>query len=192
MNKLFTGSFLLLAITLLPSNANSNTISKLSLTDEEIIKMFNTGLSDPIDEIRRTCRTLVNKFGADEIKSQLRGLIDNVRPSNIEDRDYFYHNVSKIIKNREKLFLTLQNWGWKTYESGANFLFTRPVDSFGNYGASIAKKAFEFLRENQIFIRYFPEHDLTSSYLRISIGKQEELDMLTECLQKWQTIDQRV
>ncbi|MEK9793273.1 MAG: hypothetical protein VW416_01295 [Gammaproteobacteria bacterium] len=90
MNKLFTGSFLLLAITLLPSNANSNTISKLSLTDEEIIKMFNTGLSDPIDEIRRTCRTLVNKFGADEIKSQLRGLIDNVRPSNIEDRDYFY------------------------------------------------------------------------------------------------------
>ncbi|MEK9906423.1 MAG: hypothetical protein VW540_01375, partial [Gammaproteobacteria bacterium] len=90
MNKLFTGSFLLLAITLLPSNANSNTISKLSLTDEEIVKMFNTGLADPIDEIRRTCRTLVNKFGADEIKSQLRGLIDNVRPSNIEDRDYFY------------------------------------------------------------------------------------------------------
>ena len=119
-------------------------------------------------------------------------LAQYIAETSLKDRDYFSNNLSKIIKNREKLFLTLQNWGWKTYESGANFLFTRPVDSFGNYGASIAKKAFEFLRENQIFIRYFPEHDLTSSYLRISIGKQEELDMLTECLQKWQTIDQRV
>ena len=95
MNKLFTGSFLLLAITLLPSNANSNTISKLSLTDEEVIKMFNTGLSDPDDEIRRTCRTLVKEFGADEIKSQLRELIDNVRPSNIRDRDYIYLDDSE-------------------------------------------------------------------------------------------------
>ena len=90
MNKLFTVLFLLLGITLLPSNANSNTISKLSLTDEEVVKMFNTGLSDPDDEIRRTCRTLVKEFGEDEIKSQLRRLIDNVRPSNIRTRTYIY------------------------------------------------------------------------------------------------------
>ena len=90
MNKLFTVSFLLLAITLLQSNANSNTISKLSLTDKEIVKMFNTGLIELDDEIRRTCRTLVNKFGTDEIKSQLRGLIDNVRPLNIRTSTYIY------------------------------------------------------------------------------------------------------
>ena len=90
MNKLFTVSFLLLAITLLQSNANSNTISKLSLTDKEIVKMFNTGSIELDDEIRRTCRTLVNKFGTDEIKSQLRGLIDNVRPLNIRTSTYIY------------------------------------------------------------------------------------------------------
>jgi len=119
-------------------------------------------------------------------------LAQYIAVTSLKDRDYFHHNVSKIKKNREKLFLTLQNWGWKTYESGANFLFTRPVDNLGNYGAPIAKKAFEFLTHKQIYVRYFPRHDLTSSYLRISIGKQRELDMLTECLQKWQMIDQRV
>jgi len=90
INKSLTVLFILLAVTLQPSNANSNTISKLSLTDKEIVKMINTGLIDPDDEIRRTCRTLVNEFGADEIKSQLRGLLDNVRPSNIRDRKYIY------------------------------------------------------------------------------------------------------
>ena len=52
--------------------------------------MFNTGLYDPDDEIRRTCRTLVDKFGADKIKSQLKGLLDNIRPSNIRTRDYIF------------------------------------------------------------------------------------------------------
>ena len=124
MNKLFTGSFLLLAITLLPSNANSNTISKLSLTDEEIVKMINTGLIDPDDEIRRTCRTLVNEFGADEIKSQLRGLLDNIRPSNIRDRDYIY-----LDDNSKKLDIYPSQYD--TYDFCIAMLDSYGGDSFG-------------------------------------------------------------
>ncbi len=108
----------------------------------------------------------------------------------LEDQNYFRHNVNKIISLRDRLNDQFKMWKWHTYKSGANFLFTCPVDSFGNKGKTVAKNAFEFLKNNQIFVRYFPLHSLTSSYLRISIGKEEEMDILLETLKKWQKKEQ--
>jgi hypothetical protein len=66
----------------------------------------------------------------------------------------------------------------ETYQSGANFLFTRPTDLRGLFGEQVAFNLFNFLNDNNVLIRYFPQNPLTSSFVRISIGKQEEMDML--------------
>jgi histidinol-phosphate/aromatic aminotransferase/cobyric acid decarboxylase-like protein len=90
---------------------------------------------------------------------------------------------------REKIYHTFIEWNWKTYESGANFLFTRPINSKGLYGEEIALNLFNFLSANNVLIRYFPNNAQTSSFLRISIGKQEEMDMLLDLINKWKKTD---
>jgi histidinol-phosphate/aromatic aminotransferase/cobyric acid decarboxylase-like protein len=40
-------------------------------------------------------------------------------------------------------------------------------------------------------IRYFPQHELTSSYVRISIGNRQEMDILFERLIKWKNQEQQ-
>ena len=50
---------------------------------------------------------------------------------------------------------------------------------------------FDFLNENNVLIRYFPQNPLTSSFVRISIGKQEEMDMLLDLISKWKIKDQQ-
>ena len=110
----------------------------------------------------------------------------------LNDRDYFSETKTKIINSREKLYSKFKEWGWDTYKSGANFLFTRPVDNNGNSGKDIAQSLFNFLQHHQIFTRYFPAHILTEPYLRISIGKEREMDMLVTKLIQWQTKDLQV
>jgi histidinol-phosphate aminotransferase len=109
----------------------------------------------------------------------------------LQDRDYFLETKTKIINSREKLYSQFKDWGWDTYSSGANFLFTRPVDMNGNTGKNIARDLFNFLQKNQIFTRFFPSHILTESYLRISIGKEKEMDMLVIKLIQWQSKDRQ-
>ena len=84
----------------------------------------------------------------------------------------------EIIAVREKAYETFTDWNWETYQSGANFLFTRPTDLRGLFGEQVAFNLFNFLNDNNVLIRYFPQNPLTSSFVRISIGKQEEMDML--------------
>ena len=62
----------------------------------------------------------------------------------------------------------------------------------GNTGKNIARDLFNFLQKNQIFTRFFPLHMLTESYLRISIGKEKEMDMLVTKLIQWQSKDRQI
>jgi histidinol-phosphate aminotransferase len=107
----------------------------------------------------------------------------------LNDREYFEKTKNNILSVREKIYHTFIEWNWKTYESGANFLFTRPINSKGLYGEEIALNLFNFLSANNVLIRYFPNNAQTSSFLRISIGKQEEMDMLLDLINKWKKTD---
>lgn len=110
----------------------------------------------------------------------------------LKDRGYFEKTKKNIISTREKTYQIFTDWNWETYQSGANFLFTRPMDSTGLFGEAIAHNLFNFLNDNNVLIRYFPKNPLTSSYLRISIGKQEEMDMLIDLISKWKIKDQQL
>ena len=123
-------------------------------------------------------------YNVDRIAQYIAGI-------SLQDRDYFLETKTKIINSREKLYSQFKDWGWDTYSSGANFLFTRPVDMNGNTGKNIARDLFNFLQKNQIFTRFFPSHILTESYLRISIGKEKEMDMLVIKLIQWQSKDRQ-
>ncbi len=105
----------------------------------------------------------------------------------LEDRSYFNDIINKIISVREKTYNILIDWQWNTYQSGANFLFTRPVDFDGSTGQQVAEGLYKFLNRKNVFVRYFPDDPLTSSFLRISIGKDEEMDMLINLLRIWKS-----
>lgn len=105
----------------------------------------------------------------------------------LNDRKYFHQNIKKIIHSRDQVFAKFEEWGWNTYNSGANFLFTRPADKDGNIGRAVASDLFSFLQREHIHVRYFPQHSLTECYLRISIGKEKEMDMLINKIIRWQS-----
>jgi histidinol-phosphate aminotransferase len=44
---------------------------------------------------------------------------------------------------------------------------------------------YRFLNDHKILVRYFPSHDLTSSFLRISVGSDPEMLALLEIIELW-------
>jgi len=108
----------------------------------------------------------------------------------LKDRTYFEQTRDSIVKEREKFSFLLDEWGWKTCPSGANFLFTKPIDSKGRTGPEVATDLYDYLTSKNVLIRYFPQHELTSSYLRISIGNAVDMNILVERIIEWKTQEQ--
>tara|TARA_A100001015_G_scaffold179961_1_gene200179 strand:- start:1030 stop:2130 length:1101 start_codon:yes stop_codon:yes gene_type:complete len=104
----------------------------------------------------------------------------------IKDQEYFTFTKSEILKQRDLLLANFNEWGWKTIPSGANFLFTQPLNRDSQSDPKVARDLYEFLSKNEILVRYFPLNSLTSSYLRISIGKPTEMSILVEKIKQWQ------
>ena len=75
--------------------------------------------------------------------------------------------------------------GWHTTESQANFIFTEPVKKGGKSGKETAQSLYQYLEKNNIFVRYFPNHRLTQSKIRISIGTQNN-EHLFQHIKQWQ------
>ncbi len=126
------------------------------------------------------------------------GILDRVRDSYnvnrlsqvaaqaaLEDQDYYRAIVSKLAATRD---FYAQEWtqrGWFTYPSQTNFLFVEPRTAAGEAGPAVAKAAYDFLYAHKVLVRYFPSHALTASFLRISVGSDEEMLVLEETLQAW-------
>jgi histidinol-phosphate aminotransferase len=110
--------------------------------------------------------------------------------ASLTDRNYFRQTRDLILKERKKFLSQLNEWEWKTCESGANFLFTKPIDSKGRTSPKVAANLYEYLTSKNILIRYFPQHELTSSYVRISIGNEPDMNILLERLIEWKTQEQ--
>ncbi len=103
----------------------------------------------------------------------------------IEDRAYFTKTRKDIIDSRELLYSVLKGWGWRTIPSSTNFIFTQPIDKYGKTGKAEAQGMFDYLERNGILVRYFASNSLTNSYVRISIGKPEEITMLINKIKEW-------
>ncbi len=94
----------------------------------------------------------------------------------IRDEDYFRDNIDKIILTRNRTYDQLKFLGFDVYPSSANFLFVKPT------GIS-AKELHAKLKKNNIYVRYFDKPRI-SEYLRITIGTDDEMDMLIMAIEE--------
>lgn len=95
----------------------------------------------------------------------------------IEDDVHFRQTVSKVIATRERTKKELLGMGFSFPDSRSNFIFAA-------HEKIPAKELFEACRKEQIFVRYFPKERI-DNYLRISIGTDEEMDILLDFLRNY-------
>ncbi|AGX42733.1 histidinol-phosphate transaminase [Clostridium saccharobutylicum] len=90
----------------------------------------------------------------------------------INDNEYFNEITKKIINTRENSTNQLRELGFKVLESKANFIFVTHEKANGKF-------LYESLKDNGILVRYFNK-DRIDNYLRITIGTDNEMDVLIE------------
>lgn len=95
----------------------------------------------------------------------------------VQDHAYFEETRAKIIATRERAKKELASLGFSFADSQANFLFVR-------HESCPANVLFEKLKEEGIYVRYFPKPRI-DNYLRITIGTDAEMETLYAFLRKY-------
>lgn len=94
----------------------------------------------------------------------------------VKDRDYLEETVCKIKETRERTKKGLAELGFEFTDSKANFLFARHPEHD-------AGQLFEELKKENIYVRHWKDEKI-SQYLRITIGTDDEMDVLLGFLRK--------
>ena len=94
----------------------------------------------------------------------------------VKDVEYLEETVRKIKETRERTKKELAQLGFEFTDSKANFLFAR-------HPRYDAEKLFEELKEAHIYVRHWNDEKIRD-YLRITIGRDEEMDVLFDFLRK--------
>ncbi len=95
----------------------------------------------------------------------------------VKDDIYFKKIVSKIIATRERIKPQLRVLGFELTDSKSNFIFaTHPKYT--------AYELQDMLRKKNIFVRHFAKPRI-DNYLRISIGTDEQMDILLRVLRDY-------
>lgn len=97
-------------------------------------------------------------------------LAQTLARASFNDREYRANTTERICAQRSRLSKELSMLGFKVIPSQSNFIFTEPPDQNG-------EAWFNYLREHGILVRHFPGK-ITGTYLRITIGTQEENEQL--------------
>lgn len=95
----------------------------------------------------------------------------------VRDEEYFQECIQRVIKTREWTKEKLKELGFTFTDSGANFIFA-------THAFIPAKEIYEALRKADIYVRYFNLPRI-NNYLRISIGKEEEMNQLYLFLEEY-------
>lgn len=95
----------------------------------------------------------------------------------VRDDVYFKETTEKIVSTREKAKRRLGQLGFTFPDSMANFIFAA-------HKTRSAKEIYEALRGADIFVRYFDKPRI-DNYLRITIGTDEEMEVLYDFLKKY-------
>ncbi len=88
----------------------------------------------------------------------------------MRDREYFEKTRNDIMTTRGYTAAALQGLGFKVLPSKANFIFVKSDEISG-------EKYFNGLREKNILVRFWGK-DPIRDYVRITIGKPEQMDAL--------------
>lgn len=95
----------------------------------------------------------------------------------LRDYDYMQANVRKVAATRGRLTTELRKMGFRVPPSQANFVLAQWD------GTPSAAEIFRALRERAIIVRYFTSRRLENA-LRISVGTEDEIDMLINALRE--------
>lgn len=132
----------------------------------------HAGLIDVLDRVRDSYN--VNRL------SQAAAL------AALGDQAYYDDVIARVKATRDRSQRDLaERRGWFTYHSQANFLFTEPRNARGESGPAVAQAAYDFLYARKVLVRHFPSHALTAPFLRISVGTDREMLVLSETLDAW-------
>ena len=95
----------------------------------------------------------------------------------VKDEAYFQETIGKIVNTRERVKVELKELGFSFPDSKSNFIFaTHPKLD--------AKALFEALKMEKIYVRYFAKPRI-DQYLRITIGTDQEMDVLLAFLKNY-------
>lgn len=97
--------------------------------------------------------------------------------ASLKDEEYFKESINKIINTRENAKKRFKELGFSLPDSKTNFLFV-------THEKLMAKDIFEYLKGENIFVRYFKKPERISNYLRVTIGTDEQMDALFAALEK--------
>lgn len=94
----------------------------------------------------------------------------------LSENDYYMDNCKKIVKTRENTIKVLRSMGFDVVDSKANFVFAKwpRIDGGALY---------EKLKEKGILIRHWNDEKI-SQYSRITIGTDEEMEILFRALRE--------
>jgi histidinol-phosphate aminotransferase len=92
----------------------------------------------------------------------------------VRDEVYFQEILGKIIKTREWTKKQLADLGFQFDDSKANFIFAK-------HERYLAEDIYHAMRKEHIYVRYFKKERI-DNYLRITIGTQEEMEVLIDFL----------
>lgn len=103
----------------------------------------------------------------------------------LKDQSYLKAVAAKICRTRDFYRAEWEGLGWFCYPSQSNFLFVEPKNAAGEISPAVAQDLFETFRANKILVRYFPSSPLTDTFLRISVGDEDQMLRVSETIQKW-------
>jgi len=106
----------------------------------------------------------------------VNGLAQLAALATLDDLSYYRGTIERVKKSRESLAAALTELGFTVLPSQTNFLFVRPP----RFSAEVW---FERLREKQVLVRWFDTLE-TRSFLRITVGKDNEVKALVEAAKK--------
>jgi len=102
------------------------------------------------------------------------------------DPDYYAGIISIIKRTRDSFVDNCRiTRSWFTFPSESNFVCTEPQDALGRTGPAVARAAYDFLFSRKVLVRHFPSDALTDSFLRISVGTDDEMLVLNQTLDAW-------
>lgn len=96
----------------------------------------------------------------------------------VRDTAYFKETTEKIVQTRERTKERLRALGFLVGDSKSNFLFVRHPDVS-------AEELFAALKEQRIFVRHFSRPERIADYLRITVGTDEQMQVLLSFLQDY-------
>jgi histidinol-phosphate aminotransferase len=147
-------------------NKYDNVLVIQTFSKSRALAGLRMGLALGSKELIQHLENVKNSFNSYPIDSIAKVLAEAA----IKDVDYFKEITEKVIKTREFVISELRGMGFVLPDSKANFVFV-------SHPEISAKALYEFLKEHNIFVRYFSS-PLIDNHLRITIGTDEEMNIL--------------